>query len=124
VDIPTGVHAWVDPLRFRQIVRNLLTNARRYGGANVTIRAGVDRAGIYVQVIDDGPGVPAGDRERIFQPYVRAAADSALPGSIGLGLPVSRRLARLMGGDLVYRHDAGSIFEIRLPGTTRSAIAV
>ncbi|MEX2419002.1 MAG: PAS domain-containing sensor histidine kinase [Acidimicrobiia bacterium] len=124
VDIPTGVHAWVDPLRFRQIVRNLLTNAHRYGGANVTIRAGIDHAGIYVQVIDDGPGVPAGDRERIFQPYVRATADSALPGSIGLGLPVSRRLARLMGGDLVYHHDGESIFEIRLPSVARHAVAV
>jgi PAS domain S-box-containing protein len=124
VEISSGVHAWVDPLRFRQIVRNLLTNARRYGGTNVTIRAGLDHIGVYVQVIDDGPGIAETDRERIFQPYVRASPDSALPGAIGLGLPVSRRLARLMGGDLVYRHEGASIFEIRLPGAARSAIAV
>lgn len=124
VEVSAGVHAWADPLRFRQIVRNLLTNARRYGGTNVTIRAGHDHASVFVQVIDDGDGVPETDWERIFQPYVRAAADTALPGSIGLGLPVSRRLARLMGGDLVYRQDHGSCFEISLPAAARDAIAV
>jgi len=124
IDVPEGILAWADPLRFRQIVRNLLTNARRYGGETVTIQAEVDSGVVCIRVLDSGPGVAEHEREAIFQPYVRAASDRALPGSIGLGLPVSRRLARLMGGDLVYRYDGGSIFEITLPTAARRAIAV
>jgi signal transduction histidine kinase len=60
--------------------------------------------------------VPPEDRERIFEPYTRAHA-AAVPGSMGLGLPVSRRLARLMNGDLAYAFvDGESIFELTLPG--------
>lgn len=124
IEGPEGILAWADPLRFRQIMRNLLTNARRYGGETVTIQAGVDSGIVWVRVIDSGPGIAEHDREAIFQPYVRASSDGALPGSIGLGLPVSRRLARLMGGDLVYRYDGGSTFEIILPTAAPRAIAV
>jgi signal transduction histidine kinase len=67
-----------------------------------------------VRVVDHGPGVARPDRERIFQPYARAGSVD-IPGSIGLGLPVSRRLARLMGGDLVYVDDGPTTFELRLP---------
>lgn len=107
--------AWVDPLRFRQILRNLLSNAHRYGGdaVTVTVSAATDR--VLVEVADNGAGVPPGEEEAIFQPYTRGRSDRALPGSIGLGLPVSRRLARLMGGDLVYRRDRGSVFELSMP---------
>jgi PAS domain S-box-containing protein len=124
VDVPTDLHAWADALRFRQIIRNLLTNASRYGGETVSIRARIDDGVVSIEVADSGPGIADADREAIFQPYVRAAADHALPGSIGLGLPVSRRLARLMGGDLVYRHDDESVFEVTLPAAARRAIAV
>jgi len=124
VDVPDGIHAWADPLRFRQIVRNLLTNARRYGGETVTVRATMDSDVVLIQVVDSGPGIAEADREAIFQPYVRAGADRALPGSIGLGLPVSRRLARLMDGDLVYRYNGASVFEVTLPAATRNAVAV
>lgn len=113
VDRP--VLAWTDPLRFRQILRNLLTNAGKYGGPNVTITATVDGEVARVMVSDDGPGVAQQDRERIFDPYFRSQGDRALPGSLGLGLPVSRRLARLMGGDLTYRFDGASVFELTLP---------
>jgi signal transduction histidine kinase len=69
-----------------------------------------------VSVIDDGPGVAAEDRERIFEAYQRARQAPGLPGSVGLGLSVSRQLALLMEGDLTYRHEAGeSIFELSLP---------
>ena len=124
VDVPEGIFAFADPLRFRQIVRNLLTNARRYGGETVTIQAGKNKGIVYIRVIDNGPAIAEHEREGIFQPYVRATSDRALPGSIGLGLPVSRRLARLMGGDLVYRYDDCSVFEISLPAAARRAVAV
>jgi len=125
IRVPGDVTAWVDPLRFRQIVRNLLTNAVRYGGGTIRVEGGTSPSGsIWLRVVDDGPGIPAEDREAVFQPYTRARSDRALPGSMGLGLPVSRRLARLMGGDLVYRFEGGSVFELTLPAPARGAMAV
>ncbi len=125
ISIPADLFALVDPLRFRQIVRNLLTNADKYGGGTVIVEASTAMAGTaLIRVIDDGPGIPPEDREAVFEPYTRSRSDRALPGSMGLGLPVSRRLARLMGGDLVYRYEAGSVFELTLPAPARSAVAV
>lgn len=124
IDAPPDAYAWADPLRFRQILRNLLSNAKRYGGSTVRISAVVEGTTALVSVYDDGPGVPEGDEDTIFEPYTRSTRDEALPGSIGLGLPVSRRLARLMGGDLVYRYDGGSVFEVRLPAVTRATVPV
>lgn len=100
-----GLAAWVDPQRFRQIVRNLLTNAERYGGSHIRVKA--ERVGdqVVVSVSDDGEGVPQEDRERIFEPFQRANRPTTKTGSIGLGLSVARRLARLMGGDIEYLVD-------------------
>ncbi len=119
IEIWKPVHAWADPLRFRQIMRNLLTNAVRYGGDRVTVEAETVDGAAVVRVRDNGVGIPRSEREAIFEPYVRSTEDEALPGSIGLGLPVSRRLARLMGGDLAYRHDGSSVFELTLPTQVR-----
>jgi PAS domain S-box-containing protein len=111
---PTRALAWSDPLRLRQIVRNLLSNAIRYGGNRVSIEI-VTRAGhVAIRVIDDGGGIPPEERDAVFEAYHRSQ-DVSMPGSIGLGLAVSRRLARLMGGDLTYRYEDGSVFELTLP---------
>ena len=65
---------------------------------------------------DDGTGVPPEDVNEIFQPYVRSRSGPALPGSMGLGLAVARKLSQLMGGDLVYeRRGEWSVFEMTLP---------
>lgn len=106
-----------DPARVRQILRNLFTNARRYGGEHVSVELGSDSDDRALLVItDDGDPIPVEDRERIFEAYQRAHNKPGRTGSIGLGLAVSRRLARLMGGDLTYRHQNGqSIFELSLP---------
>lgn len=106
-----------DPARVRQILRNLFTNARRYGGEHVSVELGSDSDDqAWLVVTDDGDPIPVHDRERIFEAYQRAHNQPGLTGSIGLGLAVSRRLARLMGGDLTYRHQDGqSIFELSLP---------
>lgn len=117
------VAAWVDPQRFRQIVRNLLSNAERYGGTNV--RVGVSQANGWVQVAvrDDGEGVPPADVERIFEPYERASEAPVKQGSVGLGLAVARRLARLMGGDLDYLHEDGwATFRLTLPAAENVSV--
>lgn len=108
--------ALADPIRVRQIIRNLLANAKRYGGP--TIRVELREGGEFSQVVvmDDGSGIPVGDRARIFQPYERAHQRHGQPASVGLGLTVSRQLADLMGGSLSYDHVNGwSMFTLELP---------
>lgn len=125
IDVPADVTAWADSLRFRQIIRNLLSNAQRYGGDTVRIEGGADKGTVALRVIDDGDGVPVEKTEVVFEPYSRAAQGTkAYPGSMGLGLAVSRRLARLMGGDLTYRYENGSVFEVTLPSRDRHKLAV
>jgi signal transduction histidine kinase len=68
-----------------------------------------------VEVIDDGAGIAAEDHERIFVAYERAHHTEGQPGSVGLGLTVSRTLAELMDGSLTYHFDGRSIFRLELP---------
>jgi signal transduction histidine kinase len=110
------VRAVADPARVRQIIRNLLSNAIRYGGPNIAIEVKGRGGSASMTVLDDGPGVPPGDRDLIFNPYHRADNGGRVAGSIGLGLSISRELARRMGGDLTYQRRRGqSVFELRLP---------
>ncbi len=116
----TAGPALADPLRLRQILRNLLTNANRYGGPARAIELVERGHEVAVRVIDDGTGVPPDMAEKIFEPYESAHAPGTQPKSVGLGLGVSRSLARLMGGDLVYlREDDRTVFEVRLPAARR-----
>lgn len=105
-----------DPARVRQILRNLLTNAERYGGPHVAIVVRGHRGWICVDVADDGPGLPHLEWERIFEPYQRAHVNPGQPESVGIGLTISRQLAELMGGSLRYsRDDDMSVFRLCLP---------
>ncbi|GBE20706.1 MAG TPA: HAMP domain-containing histidine kinase [Actinobacteria bacterium] len=108
--------AMADSTRLRQIIRNLLTNARRYGGDNVGLTAGRSVGEIWIEVSDDGRGIPADDAARIFLPYETAHHTLELTEAIGLGLAVARQLARLMDGDLTYeRRGAHTVFRLTLP---------
>ncbi len=116
VDMNGGAKAWADPARVRQILRNLLSNAVRYGGEHVAVRARRQGPVLRLDVVDDGGGLPEEEREAIFDAYHRAHEHRGQPGSVGLGLTVSRKLARLMGGDLVYGYAGGeSVFSLTLP---------
>jgi PAS domain S-box-containing protein len=110
------VRATADPTRVRQIVRNLVTNALRYGGRTITVSTGGRGDEVYVRVHDDGPGIPERQRDQIFEPYESVHQAIGTPASVGLGLTISRKLARLLGGDLRYHVDGGSVFELTLPG--------
>jgi signal transduction histidine kinase len=114
---PGGVKVEADPTRFRQITRNLLTNAMRYGGEEVVVVTQSNGETGILQVRDNGPGVDPDDLEKIFEPYERASdVEIVRPGSVGLGLYVSRQLARLMGGDLSCRREGDeTVFELVLP---------
>ncbi len=121
--VGTPVWAWADPARVRQILRNLVSNSQRYGGAEKEVRFGTDEAWSWVEVADSGPPIPSEDRGRIFQAYV-SSSDASDPsvGAMGLGLFISQRLAELLGGRLIYRHDGSfGIFTLRLPATEELA---
>jgi signal transduction histidine kinase len=110
------VTVWADGLRVRQVIRNLLTNAGRYGGPQVQVAIDKFERNARLAVIDDGNGVTKVDQDRIFDPYYRSRSDVAVPDSVGLGLAVARQLARLMHGDLVYvRRQGLTRFELILP---------
>jgi len=132
----SGLAAWGDESRVRQILISLLSNAIKFtearGGepGRVTITGGAaaqaspdavlsgDGPWVYIRVEDTGPGVPSNRLEAIFEPFVQA--DMALTrahGGTGLGLTISRRLARLMGGDVTARSELGigSSFFLWLP---------
>ncbi len=116
VDVPSGIAVVADPTRVLQVLRNLVSNVERHGGRRSTISATVQGDLVVLAVADDGSGVPEEEAETIFEPYRRSAAATTMPGSIGLGLSVSRILARLMGGDVVYRREGGStVFEFSIP---------
>jgi len=116
--IPGSVSVYADGLRFRQIIRNLIANASRYGGDEVRIALHGAGEVASIEVRDNGAAIPVEDRDRIFEPYHTSERSGALPGSTGLGLTVSRRLARLMDGDISYDHDGDeSVFTLRLPAS-------
>ncbi len=104
VAIPANVVVHADRTRIRQILRNLLENARKYGGDQVLIEGELSAAGLYkVVVSDNGSGVEPRDQERIFQHFEQLSkGDGRLQQGFGLGLPIARKLARAMGGDLWY----------------------
>ena len=115
VEMPEEMPAMVaDPGRLRQILRNLFTNADRYGGPRRRVLAGADDHMAWIEVRDDGVGVAPDEADRIFEPY--ATAHTGVRGSVGLGLSVARQLAELMGGSLTYAHDgAETVFRLELP---------
>jgi PAS domain S-box-containing protein len=110
--------AYADPHRVRQVVRNLLVNAGRHGGHSIAVKMGHHPGGstAFLQVTDDGAGVPSHILETLFEPYQHGGFDQGKKESVGLGLYISRNLARLMGGDLTYTHaDNRTVFEMTLP---------
>jgi signal transduction histidine kinase len=108
-----------EPSMIKRMLRNLFTNARNHGQGGV-IRAQLDQhpEQAIIAVEDDGPGVPLGERERIFAPFYRPPGPRP-PGDtgLGLGLALVRQVARYHGGDVCYvpRQPQGSRFEVRLP---------
>jgi len=105
-----------DPLRLRQALDNLVSNALVHSGstAEVVVRGRQTKTSILLSVVDSGTGVPLADQERIFHTGVRL--DGERPGS-GIGLAVTRAIAEAHGGTLTLESapDRGAAFTIALP---------
>ena len=106
---------WADPVRVRQIIRNLIANALRHGGEEVRLGVRSGATQVVMSVADSGPAIEGDRRDEMFEAYVGSARET-MTASIGLGLAVARTLARLMGGDLSYHYEKGwSRFDLTLP---------
>ena len=105
-----------DRLRFRQLLRNLLSNARKYGGENIRVEGRVEGRTYVCAVIDDGPGVPTEIEDRLFERFIHQGHQTATKDSVGLGLSIVHALTQGMGGSIAYQRIAGEThFTIRLP---------
>lgn len=108
-----------DRLRLRQVVRNLLSNARKYGGANIRVVGGHVSGWYEIRVEDDGEGIPVELRARLFQRYLHEGDMPLVLGSVGLGLSIVRGLSEGMGGAVWYeRRDGWTSFVVRVPLAT------
>jgi two-component system sensor histidine kinase HydH len=110
LDVPAPLTWSIDPDRMRQVFANLIENAIQAGPPiRVTARAGDQ---LVVEIADKGPGVPAEDRDRIFEPFFTKKTQGT-----GLGLALSRRVVELHGGTVTVHDDpaGGAIFRIAIP---------
>jgi two-component system sensor histidine kinase KdpD len=101
-------------LTLRALV-NLVENALRLSPRDVRVRIHGEGDAVRFDVLDRGPGIPAGERARLFEPFQRGAGQQG--DGAGLGLPIARRLVEAQGGTLILadREDGGSCFTVRLP---------
>lgn len=103
----------------RRLVRNLLENARRYGGAGIVLSLLHTGQQAQLQVCDQGPGVPVAHRERIFEPFFRLPGASEGVGGVGLGLALVKSIAQRHQGRVrcTEHPGGGACFEVQLPLT-------
>jgi signal transduction histidine kinase len=112
-----------DRQNLTHLVRNLLDNAARYATTHVGISTRSESESVVLSVDDDGPGIPAADRQRIFERFTRGSADrSRQTGGAGLGLAVVRRIAEQHGGRVSAKQApiGGARLEVSFPSVDAS----
>ncbi len=119
-DPVSPLHLHADEERVRQILVNVVGNAIKFtpGGGRVLLTCEEDEDWVDLHVSDTGPGIATEQQQEIFEPFVQGARDLDNPvEGVGLGLTISRNLARAMGGDLYAESESeeGSTFSLRLP---------
>ena len=111
----------VDGPLFERVLINLLENAHKYAGsrASIGIRAEADARQLSLEVWDNGPGIPAGQEQTIFDKFARGNKESAIPG-VGLGLAICQAIVDVHGGTISAsnRPEGGASFRVTLPGET------
>jgi signal transduction histidine kinase len=98
-DDTTTIH--VSPVYFRRVIQNVLSNAVRHARTRVSIRYRLIQSAVFIEICDDGPGVPPNDREVIFEPFTRLDnSRNKKTGGYGLGLAITRRILSLYHGNI------------------------
>ncbi|WP_187438294.1 PAS domain-containing sensor histidine kinase [Actinomadura decatromicini] len=117
VDAEDAVEVDASPVRLTRLLNNLLDNAERHARSRVHITVTREDGHAVVDVTDDGPGIPADERENVFDRFYRGAdARRSDPGGTGLGLPIARQIALAHHGTLhIADHSPGTRFTLRLP---------
>lgn len=110
----------LDPVLFEQVLFNLLDNAAKYAPPGTTVRVCGERdaAHIVLQIMDEGPGIPPGDLERVFDSFYRVRKTDHVRAGTGLGLSICRGFIEAMGGTIAAGNRAdrsGALFTIRMP---------
>ncbi|OFW66379.1 MAG: hypothetical protein A2Z12_04940 [Actinobacteria bacterium RBG_16_68_21] len=115
--VSAATTAIADPARVRQILRNLIGNARRYGKPPIRVECAASAETVTIVVSDAGDVIAPSATNQMWEPFYSGGSDTATTaGGIGLGLTVSRQLAQLMSGDLVHRRSLGrNEFVLTLP---------
>ena len=125
VRVDCGVSSWrTDPLRLRQIISNLATNAAKFTVAGeIVLRARARRGWISFEISDTGCGIPADQHERIFSAFEQVAPAREGGAGIGLGLAIVRQLCDVLGGSVTVTSTpgAGSTFAVVLPDAATTA---
>lgn len=112
-----------DRLRFRQVLRNLLSNARKYGGPNVRVSGVLESHSYVCAVLDDGQGIPTELEDRLFERFIHQGQQTAVKESVGLGLSIVRSLIEGMGGTVYYERELEeTAFVIVLPLATGAPV--
>lgn len=125
VSLPDGVRVFADRRRVQQVIRNVMENARKYGGDQILVEGFVLGDQYLIIVSDNGPGVPDEETQKVFEDFEQLSKGDARDSSgMGLGLPIARRLGRAMGGDVWYerRFPTGARFCFSLPLNRRSVL--
>lgn len=122
---PEDLTAQVQPGHLDQMLANLLANAEKYAGGATCLRAAAtDHGEVEIEVIDAGPGVAPEFEDRLFDKFSRGTQTAGRLSGTGLGLFITRELARANRGDVSHRRarPSGSVFVVRLPGHAEGPI--
>jgi two-component system, OmpR family, sensor histidine kinase KdpD len=110
----------LDAVLFEQVLFNLLDNAAKYAPADTTVRIQSWQSGdsVYLQVLDEGSGIPPTDLDHIFDKFYRAQKTDQVRAGTGLGLAISRGFVEAMNGTIIAANRSdrtGAVFTISLP---------
>jgi len=112
-----------DPVALRRLFENLLENARRYGGGEISLTASIEAGGLMVRIEDNGPGIPDDQLEAVFKPFQRLETSrNRATGGTGLGLGIARSVAMAHGASLWLenRREGGLAAIVRFPKDMRT----